>query len=621
MSYKSILIFVISLLCGIILEAQSLTIKRATGAVEIDGNPNDEAWMAADSAYSFMQQFPSDSSLAGAQTVARIIYDDEFIYVMGVMRNKPGGRKYITPSLRRDFLGAANDSFTVIFDTFSDRTNAYMFGVNPFGVRREGLISNGGNGRGSYSLDWDNKWMGEAKQYDGYWVVEMAIPFKTLRFSANDNSWKVNFYRVDSEYAEMSTWTPIQRNFPIFNLGLNRTMEWDEPTPEPGTNMSIIPYVGANIQEDFIENERTGIKTDAGFDLKYAVTPGLNLDLTVNPDFSQVEVDQQVTNLDRFEIFFPERRQFFLENADLFASFGTRNARPFFSRRIGVARDTATGQNVQNRIPIGARLSGKLNNNLRLGFLSMLAGSDEDNGLPAYNFSVLTLQQKVFERSNLSFLLVNKQTFESASEYASDEFAEFNRTGGVDFNLASANNKWSGKAFFHHSFEEDQPDEAFTGGLNINFSSQKWSSNITGNIVGAGYNPEAGFVRRTDVKQIQSTTRYSYFPEGTIIQKHGPGFDFDFIGNKEFGLLDWDYNFLYDISFRNTARFSMRLRRQFTYLFNSFDPSGSDGLELAADTDYSTNQVIASFNSDARNKLFYELRTRSGQYFNGHIIN
>ncbi len=621
MTHKLILAFFFCLLVGIVTHAQSITIRETEETILIDGNPDDAAWLAADSAYSFMQQFPSDTSLAGAQTVARLLYDDEFIYVMGIMSNKPGTRKYVTPSLRRDFHGAAHDSFTVIFDTFSDRTNGYIFGVNPFGVMREGLISSGGNGRGSFSLDWDNKWVAQAQQYDGYWVVEMAIPFKTLRFSANDSSWKINFYRVDSEYAEMSTWTPVKQNFPIFNLGSNRTMTWDKPTPEPGTNLSIIPYVSAHTQEDFGENTRTGLKADAGFDIKYAITSGLNLDLTFNPDFSQVEVDQQVTNLDRFEIFFPERRQFFLENADLFSSYGNRGTRPFFSRRIGVAKDTATGQNVQNPIPIGARLSGKLNNNLRLGLLSIQAGRDKDNGLPSYNYSVLTLQQKILNRSNISFLLINKQTFEDKTEYASDELNAYNRTGGVDFNFASSNNKWSGKTYYHHSFEDNQLDSAFASGVSLSFSSQKWSTNVFSQIVGAGYNPEAGFVRRTDIKQLASTTRYSWFPEGNKIQKHGPGFDFDFIGNSTYGLIDWDFNFLYDISFRNTARFSMRVRRQFTRLLDSFDPSGADGLELPENSKHWNNQILMSFQSDARNKIFYELKTRSGEYYNGHRIN
>lgn len=400
-----------------------------------------------------------------------------------------------------------------------------------------------------------------------------------------------------------------------------RTMHWDQPTGKPGTNISVIPYLAANTGRDFEAGESAQSDLSAGFDLKYAVTPGLNLDLTVNPDFSQVEVDQQVTNLDRFEIFFPERRQFFLENADLFANYGNSGTRPFFSRRIGVSQDTATGQNVQNPIPFGARLSGKLNDNLRLGFLNMQTGREENNGLPSYNYSVLTLQQKVFDRSNVSFLLVNKQTFDDEEAYNTVDFAAYNRTFGTDFNLATSDNRWNGKAFFHHTFEEDQPDDAYSAGLELEYSDLKWSSRIFSQIVGEGFNPEAGFVRRTDIRQLAFTTRYSWYPATGGVQSHGPGFDFDLVGNSTYGFLDWDYNFLYDIRWRSTARFSLRLRQQYTYLFDPFDPSGSDGLELPADTDYVNKQIIANYTSDQRKKFFFELRTRSGEYFNGHRLN
>ena len=602
------------------IQAQSITIKRTEQAIAIDGDI-EEIWNSADSAYNFTQQFPSDSVPPSVPTVAKVLYDDENIYVLGIMYNKPGGRKYVTPSLRRDFRGAANDSFSVIFDTFSDRTNATLFGVNPYGVMREAIISNGGSGPGSFSLDWDNKWYAEAKQYDGFWVVEMAIPFKTLRFKENEKSWLVNFYRVDSEYAERSAWAPVQRAFPIFNLATIRQMNWDTPTKKPGTNISLIPFVAANTEKDFEEGTSESLSPSAGFDLKYAVTSGLNLDLTVNPDFSQVEVDQQVTNLDRFEIFFPERRQFFLENADLFSGFGNRGTRPFFSRRIGIARDTLTGQNIQNTIPFGARLSGKINQDLRLGFLSMQAGRDSDIGLPSYNYSMMSLQQKVFSRSNVSFFMINKQTFDDPEEFASDELSEFNRTGGVEYRLASADNVWNGNIFYHRSFSEVQENSPFAAGAFVNYNIQTLSVDVFSQIVGEGYNPETGFVRRKDIRQLTSTIRYSWFPEKGKIQRHGPGFDFDMVGNNTYGFLDWDYNILYNINFRNTSNFSLRLRRQYTYLFDAFDPSGEGGLELVADSDYTNYQIIARYESDQRRKFFYRLNTRSGEYFNGHRIN
>ncbi len=600
---------------------ESLDIRRATGPIVLDGVLDEAAWQQADSAFNWTQYFPFDTSLAVAQTTAYILYDDEFVYVAGIMKNVTEDRTYVTPSLRRDFRGEANDSFTVIFDPFKDHTNGFLFGINPYGVRREGLISNGGGTSDSFSLDWDNKWDGATKTYGDYWIAEMAIPFNTLRFNEGQSEWYINFYRINSENAERSTWSPIPRNFSIINMATHRSLIWDEPTKKPGANISVIPYVSAGTSRDYEAGLPQENAFGAGFDVKYGITPGLNLDLTVNPDFSQVEVDQQVTNLDRFEIFFPERRQFFLENADLFSNSGNRRTRPFFSRRIGVTQDASTGNNVQNPIPFGARLSGKLNNNTRLGLLSMQAGRDGQNGLPSYNYLVGTVQQKVFTRSNVTFMMVNKQTFEDEAEYGSDSLSKFNRTFGADFNLASADNKWNGNIFYHQSVDEIQPDSAFATGASLQLGTYNWEWNMFSQIVGANYNPEVGFVRRNDIQQFANTVRYSFYPSGSIFQSHGPGFDFDMVRNQSYGFLDWDVNILYDIKFRNTAEFSMRLRKEYTYLFDPFDPSGTEGLELAQDTEYTNNVVIARFNSDARKKVFYELSTRSGEYFNGNRIN
>ena len=619
---RRLLLFIVCLFGGIgsFIFAQNIEIRRTSDEIKIDGIP-DFAWSKADSAFNFTQNFPTDSLPAVGQTIAKILYDNENIYVLGVMHNRPEPRTYVTPSLRRDFRGAANDSFSVVFDPFSDRTNGVLFGVNPYGVMREALITNGGSGRGSFSMDWDNKWYAEAKQYEGYWVVEMAIPFKTLRFAEAEDSWLVNFYRVDSEYAERSAWAPVMLAFPIFNLANNRQLLWDEPTKKPGTNISVIPYLASNTDRDFEEGAGDDFDPSIGFDLKYAVTSGLNLDVTVNPDFSQVEVDQQVTNLDRFEIFFPERRQFFLENADLFSGFGNRGTRPFFSRRIGIAIDTTTGQNIQNRIPVGTRLSGKINNDLRVGVLSMQAARDESIGLPSYNYSMLSLQQKVFNRSNVNMFVVNKQTFESEEEYASNTLSEYNRTAGLEYVLASASNVWNGRFFYHRSFDVVSQDQPFASGATISYNTPKWSVDLFSQMVGEGYNPEVGFVRRRDIRQLASTVQYRWFPKAGKIQRHGPGFDFDMVGNDEFGFLDWDYNLVYNIDFFNTSTFSLRLRRQYTYLFNSFDPSGSGGVELPEDTEYTNYQIIASYQSDQRKKIFFNLRTRSWQYFNGYRIN
>nr|MCU0369643.1 hydrolase [Cyclobacteriaceae bacterium] len=188
-------------------------------------------------------------------------------------------------------------------------------------------------------------------------------------------------------------------------------------------------------------------------------------------------------------------------------------------------------------------------------------------------------------------------------------------------NLASADNRWTGKAFYHHSFNELKQDSAFAFGGFLNYSTLNWNINVLNRNVGANYDPEVGFVRRRDIRQLASTAWRNFYPSKGKIQSHGPGFDFDMVGNDTYGFLDWDYNFMYRIRFRSTAQFNIRLRREYTYLFDPFDPSGTGGLELPANTDYANNLVIASFFSDARKRLFFDVSTRSGGYFNGNRIN
>ena len=601
---------------------RSLNIKKATGTIVLDGNLSEEDWQNAELADRFHQYFPYDTSEAIAPTIVRVTYDDRFFYIGAIMKNL-GPRGYVTPSLRRDFRGEANDGVSVVFDTFKDRTNGFVFGVNPFGVQREGLIANGGGtGRDDFSLNWDNKWYSKTQIHDDHWVAEMAIPFKTLRFKEGLSSWNINFYRIDSEYAERSTWSPIPRNFDIVNMAFNQELVWDAPLAKPGPNLAVIPYVATVNSRNFEEGEPGEGSVQFGGDAKIGIGPALNLDLTVNPDFSQVEVDQQVTNLDRFEIFFPERRQFFLENADLFANFGMDGTRPFFSRRIGIARDSSTGQNIQNTIYGGARLSGKINNNTRIGLLNMQAGEDRSIGLPSTNYTVATVQQKVFARSNIGVIVVNKQAFQDSigADFTTSP-TQYDRLAGLDFNLASKNNVWTGKAFYHRAFNDVKTDSAFAFGGFLNYSTVRWNLYAMTRHVGANYNPEVGFVRRTDIQQLASTNWYNFYPAKGAIQSHGPGFDFDMVRNQQYGFLDWDYNFMYRMRLRSTALFNMRLRREYTYLFDPFDPSGTDGLELAENTEYANNLIVLNFTSDARKRFFFDLSSRAGGYFNGSRIN
>jgi len=588
-----------------------LNVSKATSKIKVDGIMDDLDWQKADVAKDFRQYFPFDSSAAKVPTEVRMTYDDHFIYVFAIMRNH-GPRKYVTPSLRRDFRGEANDSFVLVLDTYQDNTNAFQFGVNPFGVQREGLVSNGGTDRDDLSLSWDNKWFSEARMEEDQWVCEMAIPFKSIRFKEGLTEWNINFYRIDSHYTERSTWSPVPRIYPLINLAFLRKLHWDQPLQKPGGNVSLIPYAASKTTHDFEEGTpRTTINAIGG-DAKIAVSSALNLDLTINPDFSQVEVDQQVTNLDRFEIFFPERRQFFLENADLFGSFGYTNSRPFFSRRIGVTRDPSTGQNIQNPIYGGARVSGKINNNWRVGALDMQAAEDDAINLPSINYAVAAVQRKMFARSNIGLMMINKQAFDTTA---------YNRLIGVDYNLASKDSRWTGKFFYHRSFDNAKKDSTYSTTASLNYAVPNYEWSLLYQDIGANFNPEVGFVRRKRYKRFAPEGFYNFYPKSKIINSHGPGFDIDYQWNDLYNTTDWDANLWYRTKFQNTATFFTRIRRDYVYLFSPFDPSGSGGLELPAGTGYYWNSVIIGYDSDARKKLFFQLDSRFGEYYNGYRQN
>ncbi|MEM0992297.1 MAG: DUF5916 domain-containing protein [Bacteroidota bacterium] len=610
------------------LQAQTpdtLFVKKTSAKIELDGALNEAAWMLADVANDFWQYFPFDTSLSKLDTEVRILFDDKFLYVGARMGNLDQERGYITPSLRRDYRGEANDGITVVLDPFLDNTNAFVFGVNPFGMQREGLLANGGSGGGSFDLGWDNIWYADAKQHEGYWTAEMMIPLKTLRFKENSTQWNIKLYRIDSEYTERSTWPKSPRQFSIISLAFMNPLIFEEPVQKEGKNLAIIPYTLGNFTRDNTEGaaKPSSNQFQAGGDAKIGLGPSLNLDLTINPDFSQVEVDQQVTNLDRFEIFFPERRQFFLENADLFSSFGTSSLRPFFSRRIGVARDESTGTNVQNPIYFGARLSGKLNNNWRLGLLNMQTALDESINQPSTNYTVAVAQRKVLERSNIGVIAINKSPLTLGDlQDTTGTLFESNRVLGGDFNLASKDNTWTGKFFYHRSFSPDEEKRGGVAAARLNYQTLDWDASIRAEIVEDNYTPEVGFARRTGYNRVAADASRIFYPNSKIVNRFSFGFDFDVLYSPVFNrTTDWDVNILNRIQFQNTAEFSMRLRREYVYLFDEFDPTNTDGEVLPADSEYTINRIILNYESDFRKRFFFDASSTIGQYFNGNRIN
>ncbi|MDP4712162.1 MAG: carbohydrate binding family 9 domain-containing protein [Saprospiraceae bacterium] len=593
-----------------------LFVAKIAQPITLDGNLDEPAWQRSKPADNFWNYFPNDTSRASYQTEIYMLYDDKNLYIGA--KCYAAGQNYITPSLRRDFRAGGNDNLTFLFDPFTDQTNAFVFGINPFGVMREALVANGGRDfRTDWDDSWDNKWTGTSSIHDGYWSCEIAIPFTTLRYTEGSTEWRFNSYRFDTQSNSNSTWARIPRNQIIMDLGYMGRMIWEQPLRKPGANFSLIPYVAASHTQEF-DPERMDpvLQLNAGGDAKIGVTPGLNLDLTINPDFSQVEVDQQVTNLDRFEIFFPERRQFFLENADLFSGFGTARANPFFSRRIGIAQDTSTGNNIQNPILFGARLSGKLDNYWRLGILNMQTAADAENDLPSFNYAVAAVQRRIGMRSNVGVIFVNKESF--GSEDDNGTYDPYNRTFGLDYNLASSDNSWIGKAYLHRSFSATEKEQPFSHGFRLLHQQRPFRVEWNHQWIGEGFDAQVGFVPRSNFFNINPSANLFYYPENGWINRHGPGVEVLFFWQPELGKTDHQFAFGWEANFANSADGNIRINHNYTYLFEPFDPSGIGDQELASGTSYSYINVEGRYQSDRRKVITYEVNPTFGQFYNGN---
>ena len=626
-------------------------IKETKIPIKIDGVLDEATWKNAETIKDFYQNRPYDSSFAKIKTEVKLLFDDNFIYVAAVCFQDR--KTYTTASLKRDFMGGSSDVFVMNFDTFKDKLNGFQFAVNPYNVQREGLVTEGSN----ISSFWDNIWFSEVKNYDDRWEIEVAIPFKSIRYkpTEGENSWRINFGRNCLQCNEISTWVPVPRNFPPTTLAFSGLMIWEEAPPKPGANIVLIPYLSGGISQDFprAENDLKTLPTTnnltggIGLDAKIAVTPSLNLDLTINPDFSQVEVDNQVTNLSRFELFFPERRQFFLENSDLFGQFGFPNTRPFFSRRIGITRNPNTGLGEKVPILAGARLSGKLNNNWRIGLLNMQTEKvnfGNDNYLPAANYTVAILQRKLFKRSTLGAIFVNKNNFlESFTETQKDKFfkgyqdnsttiinTNYNRIAGLEFNYYSPDNKWDSETYYHHSFTPGFEKDAGSFAHFMGHHSKHLEANVAYQRVGENFRADVGFVPRRGIQNVFRFGGIMFNPKSPKISKYINLYGISTMGNDTYDLngndLDHSTDLKFYITSPSSSQYYVGYVWNYTYLFGEFDATNANynpnpdkyrNVVPLPVGEYRYKYFTAGFFTSQRNNIFGQLNINSGEYFNG----
>lgn len=605
-------VFLLLLFFGLKAQNKQVMVHTIDDKVKIDG-VLEAFWDDIPNSSPFWQYAPNDSIPAELKTEFKIAADENTLYIAAICHAKTD--KYVVPSLQRDFRAGGNDNITILIDPFNDRINAFMFGTNPRGVQREGLVSGGGADFSDFSTSWDNKWTCNAKIYEDKWIAEMAIPLSILRFNSDVSTWRINMYRFDTQINERSTWVRIPRNQRIINLAFMGEMNWEKAPVSKSQKFSLIPFVAAGASVDFEDTGEWNRTSGIGGDAKIRVSSGLNLDLTVNPDFSQVEVDQQVTNLSRFEIFFPERRQFFLENADLFSAYGAGNANPFFSRRIGIATDTLTEENTLNTIYGGARLSGKVNEKLRIGALNMVTASDPSANTAGYNFNVLSSQYKFWKRSNIGFIAVNKDAVFNREFDAQDPF---NRVLGLDLNIATDDNKWTSKSYLHRSISHSAEDGSqWAHGFNLSYLTRRINLRWDHQYVGSGYDAQVGFVPRVGFYRIRPRVDVFFYQPDRQLNRLSPSISFFGLYNEQFELTDRMLNLRFDMDYVNNARLSFRFRNNYIFLTDSWDPTGTESIELPGGNAFNFSNIEVEFNSDRSKKLNVRSNVTVGQYYTG----
>jgi hypothetical protein len=447
-----------------------------TEAPMIDGLLNEGAWLKAIPLEGFTQAEPLQGQAASQRTEVRILYDNAAVYV-GAMLHDTDPSQIVTTDTRRDANLGEMDSFQIIFDTFRDQQNGFVFGTNALGVQYDAQVRDQGNASNS----WDASWEVRTNVTESGWTAEFRIPLRTLRYGPAPQTWGFNAYRNIQRSRERTYWSQLPREYNIGRLssaGDLRGLQLQAPR-----NLKVLPYVTSSANRDYRPSVNNDFDGDFGFDAKIGITPSLNLDATYNTDFAQVEVDNQQINLTRFNLRFPEKRPFFQENSGLFRIGQGNEVDLFFSRRIGLDENGGL-------VPIrgGGRLTGKVNG-FNVGILNMQ--TDDTLSSPSNNFSVVRASRELRNRSGVGVMFVNRS---ATSEFAGA--SDWNRTWGTDARLGVGEHMTvSGYAAKTETPGRLGNDYAFN--TNMQWEDGRRDAQIEYGGTGENFNPEVGFLETT----------------------------------------------------------------------------------------------------------------------------
>jgi hypothetical protein len=597
-------------------DSRHIVMTRASGDVKVDGTLDDVAWGAAPVAHDFIQNDPREGQPASFDTEVRVLYDDRALYVGVFAKDEQPGR-LIVNDLKRDYAVDSSDGFRVILDTFHDGRNGYLFATNPAGARWDAQMTNEGR---ETNANWDGLWDVATSITEVGWYAEMRIPYQTIRFSGGVPSWGINFQRKIRRLNEDSYWAPVPRIWDLERASLAGTLD-GTANLRPGKDLRVKPY-GLTSSNTVFGRGTVG-DAAAGLDVKYGVTSGLTLDVTVNTDFSQVEADEQQINLSRFSLFFPEKRDFFLENSGIFqfgggqagggggggggANAGRQNGsqdmRLFFSRRIGLSDDGSA-------IPIlaGTRLTGR-QGAYSLGILNIQ--QRELHASPATNFTALRVRRDILANSDIGAVLLSRDAFGGRD----------NRVAGVDANFRFGFLNLNGYAAKTFSPQSAVPGTGrdYAARASANYSGRVWQLRARLDTIGGRFNDEMGFVPRRGVRGVQTYVSRAFRPRAIskLVREIRPHWQMDFFTREQGGGLESRYqDWHLPLNFQDGSFLEIGINPNVEDVRTPFSINTARGVRVNPGR-YDFNEYFFLWNTNSAARVSFNLRYSVGDFYDG----
>ena len=602
--------------------ARTIRAMRLEGEILLDGRLEEAAWGKAEPAADFTQRFPAEGLPASLRTEVRILYDAERL-IIGARLFDPAPADLVAREMKEDSTLGNDDSFAVYLDTFHDKRNGYFFETNPLGARADALIFDEGRNN---SFDWDGVWDVAAAVGDDGWSVEMAIPFRTLHFHPEGvNSWGLQLRRIIRRRAEDVWWSPIPRNESEWRMSRAGELQGLSDIRQGG-RLDLKPYALGSLRErpSFAEEDAEGTG-DIGLDARYALTPNLTATLTVNTDFAETEVDNQQVNITRFPLFFPEKREFFLESKGFFdfgyvdPGPGPPGIIPFFSRRIGLGTVQGRDEDLTAPIPIdgGLKLSGRLGR-YNLGFLSVETG-DEGASNPRTNYTALRVSRDILSRSNWGVIGVSKEP--AGPETETDPLdpsagIHSNQTYGADMNFSVFENlKFGGMALQTRTPGLESGEGA--GRAYVVWSDNVWEVEMSHTDIASGFNPEAGFVQRTGIEETVGRLGWSWRSPSSLVRRIAPHTRMHYTTDQEHQLATRFQHFAFAMELRDGSSIEAAWNPTYDRLDDTFELSETSHVPAGS---YQMDRYTLHWQSDASRLFSASLFGETGEFFDGDFF-